>query len=270
MEQYSWIGSEKHYVDEMNRENLGQICIGRFGGNSSAGQWKNEDALLIWADSKKEWELVMLMDAHDSSESADLLMKEIDSLKDAVSAVLNRPVEYNTFQLIDEIILNCFQKEEFQRKCQQVNGETAYLCVIRKDKYVHWLSIGDCAFYLFHSELMRLGESMQNQRSFFEWIGRRNTFSLAVPCYSTGTKELRKGTNHLFMTTDGLLECPNTDFASGANLYKSFQNKSLEQGVTHLLEEIKNNHVRGSTTIITWLVEVSEDATRPSDEVTLG
>lgn len=121
--------------------------------------------------------------------------------------------------------------------------------------------------YLFHQELALLGQNQLNQRQFYEWIGEVNTFELGVPCYSVGIRELRTGKNRLFLTTDGLIECPNEPYANPASIYHSFTDPEVdERVVTSMLESIKNHHVRDSTTIITWSIEVSKETTMPSDQ----
>ena len=144
-------------------------------------------------------------------------------------------------------------------------GETACLFVIRKEKFLWWLSVGDCILYLFHPELKALGEFQQNDRSFYEWLGQKNTFDLAVPCYSIGRKELREGKNHIFLTTDGLIECPNTKYCHPNEIYNVLQKNSNEIGANKLLEDIQTNHVKDSTTFISWKVVVKVRATLPSD-----
>lgn len=106
----------------------------------------------------------------------------------------------------------------------------------------------------------------QNHRSFYEWIGKVNTFDLPVPCFSTGVKELRKGINHILLTTDGLVECPNTDFSNPLEVGKCFDTVSNADGVKALLEEIKEKNVRDSTTILSWMIEVKSESTRPGNE----
>ncbi|PMC33897.1 hypothetical protein CJ195_26125 [Bacillus sp. UMB0899] len=118
---------------------------------------------------------------------------------------------------------------------------------------------------MFHPELKTLGEFQQNHRSFYEWVGQNNTFDLAVPCYSSGRKELRKGENHIFLTTDGLIECPNTNFDNPVEISNSFDELSDQDGVTRLLKEIEGNNVCDSTTIISWKVTTNHSATLPSD-----
>lgn len=63
---YYWVGSQKHFVDELNvLEFKSNMVLGRFGGNSTAGQYKNEDGCLIWANPEEDWEFVMFLDAHN-------------------------------------------------------------------------------------------------------------------------------------------------------------------------------------------------------------
>lgn len=47
-EEFSWVGSQAHFVDTPDVLQLGKIVVGRYGGNSSAGQYKNEDGCLVW------------------------------------------------------------------------------------------------------------------------------------------------------------------------------------------------------------------------------
>ncbi|WP_331456882.1 hypothetical protein [Bacillus sp. CHD6a] len=51
----NWVGSKKHFVDEISVMTVGEkVVLGRFGGNSTAGQYKNEDGCLIWCDDKQD------------------------------------------------------------------------------------------------------------------------------------------------------------------------------------------------------------------------
>ncbi|UFU00105.1 protein phosphatase 2C domain-containing protein [Radiobacillus kanasensis] len=169
------------------------------------------------------------------------------------------------FYGIQQMIIDSFQSNEFLKKCKQLKGETACLFVIRKQNFLWWLSIGDCVLYVYHPELAQLGEYQQNHRSFYEWIGQESTFQKAVPCYSSGVKELRQGKNHIFLTTDGLIECPNTNFGNPSEILKRFEKVSNREGVQSLLEEINEKDVRDSTTILSWKILNKEKATMPSD-----
>ncbi|MEZ0481589.1 protein phosphatase 2C domain-containing protein [Planococcus sp. SSTMD024] len=264
--QFSWVGSEKHFVDQLDIQQIGPVTVGRFGGNSTAGQTKNEDGCMVWANAEEDWEFTVLLDAHQTAESAELVVAEISRLAPLINGALKLPVK-QAFGQLPEILLTAFDSEHFKRACSEVQGETAVLCTARKGKFLWWLSVGDCLLYLFHPELEALGEMQQNHRSFYEWIGKVNTFDLPVPCFSTGAKELRKGTNHIVLTTDGLVECPNADFSNPLEVAKRFDGVSNTEGVRALLEKIKDKQVRDSTTILSWSVEVKSESTRPGDQL---
>lgn len=266
-EEFSWVGSQAHFVDTTDVLQLGKIVVGRFGGNSIAGQYKNEDGCLVWFNEHQDWEFAILLDAHKTAESAELIIKLFENAETEVKHLLSLPAEHQTFKKIEEKVLSLFLSEEFLSACRNVKGETACLIVARKDQYVWWFSVGDCVLYLFHQELAALGQYQLNQRQFYEWIGEVNTFELDVPCYSIGIRELRTGKNRLFLTTDGLIECPNEPYSNPARIYHSFTDpEEDERVVTSMLENIKYHHVRDSTTIITWKVDVSKEAARPSDQ----
>ncbi|HYK72344.1 MAG TPA: protein phosphatase 2C domain-containing protein [Pseudoneobacillus sp.] len=264
IKEYSWVGSQENFVDEINIHSINQIVLGRFGGNSAAGQYKNEDGCLIWVSEEQDWEFVVLLDAHQTAESAELVVHTIEAQKNEIQNILAFPVN-ECFDRLSEKLLSTFQSQSFKEACKKVQGETACLYVARKGKFLSWLSIGDCIFNLFHPELSALNEYQQNQRSFYQWIGQVNTFDLPVPCYSIGRKELRKGKNHIFLTTDGLTECPKTNFSNPKEILKPFENYSNEESVRELLIEIKDKNVRDSTTILSWFVNINDEASLPSD-----
>jgi hypothetical protein len=200
--EFSWVGSQEHFVDQLNVYHINEILIGRFGGNSSAGQYKNEDGCLVWLGQNGAIEFAMILDAHDTAESAELIIEHFNNKKTEIVDALSLPVN-QAFKRLEDLVLNLFQGEEFLNACQKVKGEAACLIVARKDKYLWWFSVGDNILCLFHSELSARGQYQINQRHFYEWIGKANTFNQQVPCFSIGTKELRKGVNRLFLTTDG-------------------------------------------------------------------
>ncbi|WP_449537564.1 protein phosphatase 2C domain-containing protein [Ferdinandcohnia sp. Marseille-Q9671] len=265
MNDFSWVGSQEPFVDTSSINKQDKITIGRFGGNSSAGQYKNEDGCLVWQNELEDWEFVILLDAHQSAESAALILQEMAKRKSSITSLLACSLG-EIFLDIEKRILHIFQNKDFLASCRQVSGSTSCLLVLRKNNYMWWFSVGDCSLYLFHPELARLGQYQVNQRHFFEWIGQVNTFELPVPCYSTGRKELRKGLNHLFLTTDGLLECPGLPYEEPKRIQKEFEHSSNEVAVESLLKTIQSNHVRDSTTIISWFVENERDASLPCNQ----
>ncbi|WP_429917828.1 protein phosphatase 2C domain-containing protein [Lederbergia citrisecunda] len=158
-----------------------------------------------------------------------------------------------------------FQSDKFLDQCKKVKGETACLICIRKENYLWWFSVGDCVVYVFHPELIALGQFQLNQRQFYEWIGHVNTFDKAVPCFSSGVRELRKGMNRIFMSTDGLLECPGEPFSNPKDVADSLDAEQLGEAFSLILNEIEKNNVRDSTTMIGWTVDVSKQGSIPSD-----
>ncbi|TMU87169.1 protein phosphatase 2C domain-containing protein [Bacillus sp. BHET2] len=263
--EFSRIGSQTHHVDNISIHNIHHITLGRFGGNSAAGQYKNEDGCLIWTDVKRDWEFVVILDAHHSAESAELVINHLLAWKTEIQSLLSMTYD-QTFKRIEETILRMFQEETFLSDCRRVQGETACLIVLRKNKYLWWFSIGDCLSYLFHSDLAQYGQFQINQRQFYEWVGQVNTFNQVVPCYSSGIRELRKGMNRLLLTTDGLVESPNESYSNPKDIYNEMECQQLNDGIRAMLKTIQENNVRDSTTIIAWDVNVTIDVTVPSDE----
>lgn len=262
MNNFSWVGSEKDYVDERNVQWINRIAVGRFGGNSSAGQTKNEDGCIVWQTD--DWELAAILDAHKSAESAELVIRTFELHKEGLSEILSMEGPPK-FKQMEDKLLEIFQSDELLAKCRNVTGETACLVVVRKDNYLWWFSVGDCLVYLLHPALIALNQFQLNQRQFFEWIGQVNTFEKPVPCYTSGARELRKGTNLIFMTTDGLLECPGEPYSNPKNLAEALNSKELDESISQMFIEIERQNVRDSSTIISWIVEVEKEGSIPSD-----
>lgn len=261
--EFSWCGDQKSFIDTINIQNVGFARIGYFGGNSSAGQYKNEDGCLVWVDEENKWEFAVILDAHNSTESIHVILQHFAMKKAEWQALFYLSVE-QVFGRIEKAMLKMFQDEAFLTDCRSIQGETACLIIFRKDKYIWWFSVGDCLAFLFHPELVQLAQYQINQRQFYEWIGQVNTFEQSVPCYSSGIRELRSGMNRIFLTTDGLLECPNEPFAA-KGIYRLIMDDTIEQGIEILLRTIQENGIRDSTTIIAWDVHVTKTVTKPSN-----
>ncbi|MGD7022377.1 protein phosphatase 2C domain-containing protein [Rossellomorea vietnamensis] len=264
IEEYKWVGSDKHFVDQNHLKEIGGVIAGHFGGNSTSGQTKNEDGCLVWVDKKKGWEFALLLDAHSTAQSAELVIKEIHSQKEIISKIMALEIA-DCFEKMNELILSIFNGKAFKEACKTIQGETACLFAIRKDNYLYWFSVGDCLLHLYNPDLAKMGEYQQNHRSFYEWVGRNSTFNKAVPTYSSGIKELRAGVNHILLTTDGLTECPGTNFDQPQEIFSVFEGTTNQDGVQNLLQSIRDNNVRDSTTILSWRIESSKEATMPSD-----
>ena len=218
---FRWLGSDAPHLDAPFITACRDMVIGCYGGCTAAGATRNEDGALVWCAEDRRWEFALLLDAHGSAESAGLVLAAIEAEAETITASLSQPVE-SAFSSLHRHLLALFQSPAFREQCAHVQGETACLICARKNRFLWWLSIGDCLVYLFHPELARLGQFALNQRSFFEWIGRANTFDLPIPCYATGVRELRAGLNRIFMTTDGLIECGSRPFEDPHRLYAIF------------------------------------------------
>ncbi|MCW9132370.1 protein phosphatase 2C domain-containing protein [Bacillus paramycoides] len=263
--QYSWVGSREMCLGEVSVKQYGNIVLGKYGGNINAGAKKNEDGALVW--SNDDWEFTAILDGHNSAESVELVVNTIQKENENINTIMEEPIE-TVFGSIENHILTVFQSQSFKEECEKVKGETACLISVRKENYIWWLSIGDCLIYVFHEELHKLGQHALNQRHFYEWIGNINTFSLPVPCYSSGIRELRTGKNRIVMVTDGVLECGERIYENPSNLYKdmSGNTKKLIDCVQNILNHVHHQLGRDSATIISWDYENDTYATYPSDQ----
>ncbi|MFC4356256.1 protein phosphatase 2C domain-containing protein [Chryseomicrobium palamuruense] len=254
-DQLVWWGSMHPYIDVMKIDLVNEIVIGRYGGNSRAGAYKNEDGCVVF--NGPDWELVVIVDGHDSDESTQLIVTTLAHREHEIEAILNEPVSI-ALKKMEEYILTIFQSAEFKESCRQVTGEAACLLAIRKENYFWWLLIGDCLAYVFHPELHQLGQYTVNQRHFYEWIGKVNTFERNVPGYSSGIVELRPGKNQLLVVTDGVIECANRQLENSRELYKLIQQSSsvnLESVVSTILQHVHNSNGKDSATLVYWEVE---------------
>ena len=254
---FRWVGHEAMLLDTVDVATCGRMVIGRYGGRTSAGADKNEDAALVWCAPDGSWELALLVDAHYSAESAALLVETVASQAVDLHAILARPVS----ELPDALrsyFVALFGSPRVRAQCRQESGEASCLICVRRGPFLWWFSVGDCLLYLLHPELARFGQYTLNQRNFFEWIGQRNTFDLAIPCYSTGTRALLPGTSQIVLSTDGLFECgqPGTPtFADPAQVYRHFladRAASMEARVRAALQRVHTLRGADSATVIAW------------------
>lgn len=263
---FCWVGSKNAYVDQPKVLQIDQVVLGRFGGNSAAGQTKNEDGCLMWVHEKGDWEFIMILDAHNTAQSAELVVEQVENYQKTLTLLLSSKVSVGFFSSIEACLLQLFQEERFKEACRNVQGETACLIAVRKENYLYWFSIGDCLLYVFHPELAAFGQYQINQRQFYEWVGQVNTFEQQVPCFSSGVRELRQGENQLLLTTDGLVECPGAVFAEPDSIWQQCTNRTTIEGVAALLDAIQKNHVRDSTTVVSWKIDVQEPACYASNQ----
>jgi hypothetical protein len=267
---YRWLGGEAMHLDEVSVDTCGQVVIGCYGGSTTAGAEKNEDGALVWCAADGSWEFALLLDSHDTAESAALVIEAVEGEAAGLVTELIGPVRA-AFAGVHQRLLSLFGSDEFLDRCRHVRGETACLFCVRKERFLWWLSVGDCALYLLHPDLARRGQYALNQRSFFEWIGQANSLALTAPCYASGVRELREGASTICMATDGLLECGSRPFAEPPIVYAQFHrdpaaDPSWETSrVREALQKVSDQGGRDSATVITWAYPNTEAALSPSD-----
>jgi serine/threonine protein phosphatase PrpC len=254
----SWLGDEDPHLDAPAVFECGRIVIGAYGGNTRAGANKNEDAAFVLTDAAGDWEFAMIADAHYSAESARMLVELMDREAPAVRDILSDQPLQAMFRQLEDHFVELFTSPEVLSRALNLEGEASCLLCARCDRFLWWMSVGDCQIYLLHPELSRLGQYALNQRSFFEWIGFRNTFTRAVPCYASGVRELLPGRSVICLATDGLFEGDAEPLTTDESIYRAYMKTgSVDtsdplQETNGLLERVHQLQGRDSATIIVW------------------
>ncbi|MFB5760191.1 protein phosphatase 2C domain-containing protein [Paenibacillus medicaginis] len=258
-----WVGSKQTFLDEIAVSKHHGIITGRYGGSTASGAIKNEDGLLAMQDEAMTWSLAVLLDAHHRADSAELVVAAIKKDRTSLAELLEQD---DAFFRLEEYFVSLFTSPEFTQACHQLSGETSCLIVFQKKQFLWWLSIGDCMAYLLHPDLAQFGQFALNQRQFYEWVGKVNTFDLDIPCYTVGRRQLRPGMNHIVLMTDGVLDTADRYFHNAQNLYDVFMNgPELDVGVRAILHHVHAHKVRDSATIICWSYHNAADALMSSD-----
>lgn len=262
MKYLQWNGEVEKYIDSIGIREIEDIWIGNFGGSSSKGTVKNEDGAIIYR-LQNQGVLAIIFDAHTSSDSVIELQKLIIELNEDIYRIGNMK-DYSSLiemkKLMEEFISSNSSNE--QMKC--CTGETAVLFTYQYEEYVWWLSIGDNQLYIFHEEFNSLGQYNINSRIFYQWIGRMNSINLKVPCYSTGTIELREGSSRIILLTDGILEIDKRPLENNEVLKKYICEDKLDKGIKNTLELVKRSEGKDNATIIGWDYTSFEKGLRPS------
>jgi serine/threonine protein phosphatase PrpC len=259
-----WIGNEDMSLNKHTIKTCGEITLGYYGGNSEKGASKNEDGALILCSGDNIWKFALLLDAHATSESANLVLEIMKKEQCNLEQILDMPIQKFSTEL-HKFFFNIFDSKEFKDRCKYINGETACLIVVQKEQYLWWMSVGDNLVYLFHPELAELNQFSLNQRQFYEWIGKVNTFELDIPCYTTGTRLLREGQNYIYLITDGVLECGDRPFEDSRQLCKVLtESIEISQNMSNAFKEVHKQKGRDSATIIGWSYFNNHKAQRPT------
>ncbi|WP_138494982.1 protein phosphatase 2C domain-containing protein [Paenibacillus pinistramenti] len=261
--EYEWIGRVQPFLDEVSVTAGGNVHIGHFGGSSINGAQKNEDALFILQNEENSWTFCALLDAHNSSQSAELIIRLLNDNKDDLISIFN---SNNAFLELEPYFLNKVMDAEFKDKCRNLTGETSCLFCFQRGAYLWWFSIGDCMALLFHPDLAKFNQYGLNQRQFYEWVGQVNTFDLSVPCYTAGRRQLRQGTNYIVLLTDGVLDTDDEFYSDYRNLYNAIvQGEDAEAGLRSIFDHLVKESARDSATLVCWKYLNKEQAQSPSD-----
>lgn len=111
--QCSWVGNKKMCLDEVSVKQYGNIVLGAYGGNISAGAKKNEDGALVWSNG--DWEFAAILDGHNSAESVDLVVNTIQKEYEHIKAMLNESMD-TVFRSVENHLLTIFKSPSFKEK----------------------------------------------------------------------------------------------------------------------------------------------------------
>ena len=251
---FRWVGSEDAFLDAPELAECGSIIIGRYGGRTDAGARKNEDGALVWCDPAGAWEFAVLLDAHFSAESAELILATLEAERARLLAALALPVDL-AFRALHEALVAIFSDTVFRARCREVYGEASCLIAARKGTYLWWFSVGDCLAYLLQARPSGLGQYLLNQRVYFTWIGQHNTFDEPAPCYASGTQRLFRGESLIALATDGVFESIPAFYDRPEQLlYLLASEEQLTDGVGRALDAVHDARGADSATLIAWKV----------------
>lgn len=266
IESISWLGTEAPHLNTPVAKTINHVVLGIYGGNEAAGASTNEDGAFAISSVTREYEFAVLLDAHNTSQSAKLILETLKNNLETITTILSLPTKI-AFSTMESFLRDTFRSRQFLDQCQtNIIGETSCLFVFRKDRFVWWLSVGDCSIALLHPDYDKWGQYALNQRIYYQWIGQRNSFVSDVPCYSSGVAQLRYGLNTIVMFTDGLLI---KRFEDPQTLYKKLYDQEtcadLKNAVESILSEIHQDRGRDSATLIAWSIHNLSHGLFPSN-----
>lgn len=253
-----WAGAEYAFLDQPDVTTLDGMVLGRYGGRRDAGACKNEDAAFLRADPRGAWEIAAVADGHAGADSSALAVHLLEDDPE-LPAILGRPPG-EALPALHTHLLGLFQAAD----TSALTGETAVLLAARRDRFVYWLSIGDCMLYVLNRELAARGQYALTQRSFYEWFGRVDSLRLEVPCHASGVHALRPGTSRIALITDGLLEFGERPYVDGARLHEELAGGDLPARAARLMQTVHSAHGADSATLLTWDAYAGETPIHPT------
>jgi hypothetical protein len=258
-----WHGEDEPHLDSPQVCVTDRVVLGVYGGNTRSGANKNEDAALVLTDADGHWEFSVIVDAHFSAESARLVVDVVEAELSTIRRILDESSLATTFREIEQHLVDRFTSLDVRFRAQQVNGEASCLICARKGWFVWWMSIGDCVAYVLHPRLASHGQFALNQRTFFEWVGFRNTFELPVPCYASGVRALHEGRSVICLVTDGVFEADDNPASCEARIFRTLTAPGseaatgLQRQTQELLNQVHQAGGRDSATVIAWSFDIS-------------
>jgi len=258
----SWYGNKEKYIDTVNIKEFHNITMGCFGGSSERGAYKNEDGYIV-AKPTDNSAFVVLLDAHTTDSSAKYFINKLADKIDEIIKICRKSTE-DAFPELQNFITNFIKSEELKNECEGLIGETALLICFQKEEFLWWLSIGDNSVYVFHREFNELGQYKVNQRIFYQWIGQKNSIGLKVPCYTSGTLELRAGVNKILLLTDGVLEIDGRPYEDNNKLKHVFRESSLDKSTGIVLEEVQRRKGADNATMLSWMTNCKHQPLTPT------
>lgn len=262
MHKFKWSGSDQTYLDEPTTVSLDRVIIGLYGGCTNSGACKNEDGALVWVG--PDWVFAVVLDAHGGTQSTDMVLSIIREYETRLLGILGGN-EADDFQRFQSVVVEILGTGSGRERLARVRGETAGLFVFQRGQFLSWVSIGDNSLYWLHPEVAKLGQYTLTVRNFFEWTGQRDSLALAVPCYSSGVRELRQGEQVIALATDGLLEFGERPYeAPGAFSQALLASPDLDTNLQQMLAEAHKSGAIDSATVVAWRTTATEQGLEPT------
>jgi serine/threonine protein phosphatase PrpC len=172
-----WSGGEAPFIDRPEVIKVGPMVVGLYGGRSAAGAVRNEDAAM--ARFNDNFEAAVVADGHHDNDASALVVRQLSEASDIHQMLA-------TLQAADT---------------RGLRGATTLIALVRRERQLHWLSIGDCVAFVLHADLMALGQYALNQRAFYEWFGPGGS----IVSLASGIHALREGRTRIIAVTQGAL-----------------------------------------------------------------
>jgi serine/threonine protein phosphatase PrpC len=152
------------------------MVVGIYGGRSTAGAVRNDDAATARFNG---FEAAVVADGHHGNDASTLVVRLLSEASDIHQMLA-------MLQAADT---------------SGMRGATTLIALVRRERQLHWLSIGDCVAFALHADLMALGQYALNQRAFHEWFGPGR----AIVSLASGIHALREGRTRIMVATQGAL-----------------------------------------------------------------